>query len=237
MKKILVVLAVFALAAVPTGAAFAISGRDGSSETKEAESKTTESENEIKNETESRDQELTPAQEVQREVVKKRAEALREAAKKEAEVRSEHAKQAAEERHAIVKKDRCVERKNKLTEALPRLSQGATSVKKTLDDKYQRVQDIHASNKLTAANYDTLKANVDAAKLAAETSIGMVTPSSVTIDCENGSLGTQLDSYRSTVRVARDSLKKYHAALVELIRALTSAEDASSTTEGATDVQ
>lgn len=227
MKKIVMVLAIFALAIVPAGSVFAVSGSDSTKEveTEKTETKSTEVENETENETEPHVQELTSEQ-----------KAKAEAAKKAAEARSEQAKKDAEARRITVKKDRCEESKGKLTEAVPHLAQGVTSVKKALDEKYQKVQDIYSSGKLTVSNYETLNTNVNSAKAAAEASIANIDPASVTIDCANGALGTQLDSYRSTVKEARTSLKQYHTALVVLIEGLTSAADAT-TTEGTTNAQ
>lgn len=152
------------------------------------------------------------------------------AAKERAREKLLEAKTKAEERKLTLQADKCEDRKDKLKAAVPNLSKSIESLKTNLDKNYDRITLVAKSGKLTAINYDDLASAVDEAKAEAESSIKLVDPAAVTVDCAATGLGTQLDSYRSTVKVARDSLKQYHKALVDLVSAMN-ASDGKSTTD------
>lgn len=57
----------------------------------------------------------------------------------------------------------------------------------------------------------------------------------MTVDCAAQGLGTQLDSYRSTVKATRDSLKEYHKALVDLVSAMNASGDKPSSDDSSAD--
>lgn len=147
------------------------------------------------------------------------------AARDEAKVRSFEAKQAAQARRLTIAADKCSAMKDRLAAVVPRLGQNLTSVKSTLDKSYDRIKAAHDKGTLTVSNYNMLVVAVDAAKAAAETSMNLVDPSSVTVDCAAHGLGTQLDSYRSTIREARTALKEYRQKLVDLISAMSASSD------------
>ena len=163
-------------------------------------------------------------------------ESLRERianAKEAAKERALQAKAEAQERKLTLAADRCEAMKEKLVAVVPRLGNGVTSVKTSLDKNYDRIVAVHESGKLDTPDYDTLVSAVDEAKTAAEASMALVDPSSITIDCDNKGLGTQLDDYRSVIKAARDDLKSYHKALVDLVSAMnaSSAKDEETTDE------
>ena len=147
------------------------------------------------------------------------------AAKEAAKARVLQAKADAQARKLTLAADRCEARKEKLTAVVPKLGKGVTSVKASLDKNYDRIVAIHESGKLNTPDYDTLVAAVDNAKATAEGSISAIDPSSVTVDCSNKSLGTQLDSYRQVVKETRDDLKAYHKALVDLVSAMNASSN------------
>ena len=147
------------------------------------------------------------------------------AAKEAAKARVLQAKADAQARKLTLAADRCEARKEKLTAVVPKLGKGVTSVKASLDKNYDRIVAVHESGKLNTPDYDTLVAAVDDAKATAEGSISAIDPSSVTVDCSNKSLGTQLDSYRQVVKETRDDLKAYHKALVDLVSAMNASSN------------
>ena len=147
------------------------------------------------------------------------------AAKEAAKARVLQAKADAQARKLTLAADRCEARKEKLTAVVPKLGKGITSVKASLDKNYDRIVAVHEGGKLNTPDYDTLFAAVDDAKATAEGSISAIDPSSVTVDCSNKSLGTQLDSYRQVVKETRDDLKAYHKALVDLVSAMNASSN------------
>lgn len=146
------------------------------------------------------------------------------AAKEAAKEKTVKAKEAAKERKLTMAQSKCDAMKDRLVATVPKLATGVKSVKSTLDKNYERIQAIHNKGTLSAPNYDELAAAVEVAKASAETSIALIDPSSVTVDCAAKGLGMQLDSYRSTVKEARTDLKAYREALVNLVSAMNASE-------------
>lgn len=150
------------------------------------------------------------------------------AAKEAAKAKSLQAKAEAEQRKLTITQDRCDAMKDRLVTTVPKLSQGVNTVKATLDKNYTRIEAVHAKGTLNTPDYDSLVATVEEAKAKAETSISLIDPSSVTVDCASRGLGTQLDSYRSTLKEARTSLKEYRIGLVNLVSAMNASANKTS---------
>ncbi|MBW3568886.1 hypothetical protein KY385_02030 [Candidatus Parcubacteria bacterium] len=147
----------------------------------------------------------------------------REQARAKANERIEKIKTEVEERKATIKQDVCERRQQQLQKIMPRLSNGANSVKSSIDKVYERVQGFYEKGQLTVSNYDELNANVAAAKVKAEVSLEAIESFEFEIDCDNKSVGRQLDGYREIIKEARESLKAYRTELVHLIREMRSA--------------
>lgn len=146
-------------------------------------------------------------------------------AKESARERSTKAKEEAKQRKLEVSEKKCESMKGRIAEVVPKMQKGATQVKANLDKKFDRVKAIHDKRTLQTPDYDALAAKVEEAKAQAETAISMIDPASVTVDCAAKGLGTQLDSYRATVKEARTSLKAYRTALVNLVSAMNASAD------------
>lgn len=146
-------------------------------------------------------------------------------AKEHAKERSTKAKTEAEGRKLEVSQKKCENMKDRITTVVPKMQKGVTQVKANLDKKFDRVKAIHEKGTLQTPDYDALATKVEEAKAQAETAISMIDPSSVTVDCAAKGLGTQLDSYRATVKEARTSLKAYRTALVNLVSAMHASAD------------
>lgn len=156
-------------------------------------------------------------------------------AREEAKARKLEIQQDVKEKRAQIKMDVCERRQEHLSKMRPHLAQGATSVKKAIDKVYDRVVGFYESGQLTVENYEELVANIEAAKAAAEEAQAAVASYTFEIDCENPKLGEQLDGYRMVVKEAKNSLKEYRKALVELIKSMRAAaavENSSGQQEG-----
>lgn len=155
--------------------------------------------------------------------IRERAKARAEEARKSAEERKVEIMQRIDERQAQVRTDVCERRQDVLEKIMPRLSQGATSVKTSIDTVYSRVVSFYESGQLTVDNYDELVGAIEIAKADAETAITAIDNQSFTLDCENPGVGQQLDGFRMAVREAKESLKEYKRSLVDLISTLRAA--------------
>ena len=155
-------------------------------------------------------------------------------ARDEATAKVKAARAAAESRKIALKQDICQAHKAQLIERVPALSKSVTTIKQVLDSKYTQITAIYNSGKLTVSNYDALNAQVLVDQQAAAAAVAAIDPGTITIDCNNNNLGMQLDSFRSTLDVARTALDNYRTTLVNLVSAMNASANAttnSSTTK------
>lgn len=155
--------------------------------------------------------------------IREQAEARAEENRTGAEERKSEIMKQVEERRAQIKKEVCERQQQTLTSVMPRLAQGATSVKSSMDTVYLRVAGFYESGQLTVENYDILVGNVETAKANAEAAIATIENQTFTLDCDNPSVGQQLDGYRLAVQSTQAALNDYKKALVELISAMRAA--------------
>ena len=114
----------------------------------------------------------------------------------------------------------------------------ATRLQGVIDKIYLRVQGFYDSGQLTVSNYDELNAAVESAQLNASTEIAALTELSTDdIDCTDPNVSVKVASFKDGLGDARDALKAYRKALVELISSLraAAAEENANNTNGSTD--
>ncbi|MGH7158249.1 MAG: hypothetical protein ACREGD_04255 [Candidatus Saccharimonadales bacterium] len=155
--------------------------------------------------------------------IREQAQAKAEEAKTKAEDIKNEITTRVEERRAQIKKEFCERRQQSLAKVMPRLAQGATSVKQSFDIAYERVVGFYESGQLTVSNYDELVGNVEAAKANAASAVSAAENYQFELDCENPNVGEQLDAFRLAVDEAKAALNEYRQALVELISAMRAA--------------
>jgi len=137
--------------------------------------------------------------------------------KPDVEERKATIQQQVEERRSAVQQDVCERRQQNLARVMPRLATGATTVKSTIDTVFERVKGFYESNQLTVENYEDHLNSIETAKVNAEAALEVVSEYRFELDCENQNVGEQLAAYRESIAAARDSLKVYRGALVNLI--------------------
>ncbi len=171
-----------------------------------------------------------------------RAEEIRTAAKERAEERKQKAsdkiaeiKAEAEERRASIKQDVCENRKARVQNRITNLARSANNVKGVLDRMYDRVQGFYEDGQLTVSNYEALIDAIELAKAESEASLEALDSYEFTVDCANSTVAEQVDSYRAAAVLARQDLKDYRKALVDLISSLRSEHAKANQTEGSDD--
>lgn len=142
------------------------------------------------------------------------------AIRQQREERVAEIKQRVEERKAEIQQQVCERRESNLQRVIPRLSTSAVTLVDRIDVMYDRVVGFYESGQLTVSNYDELKENVDTAQADAHAAVEALDEFEFEIDCENPNVGEQLDSFRTAVQDAREPIKEYRDALVELISSL-----------------
>ena len=123
----------------------------------------------------------------------------------------------------------CEARKTALTKRMSNSVAQANRHKAVFDKIYTRVQDFYTNKKLNVADYDSLKAKVDAAQADAAASIQALKDSDISVDCTSTTVADSVSTFQAAVGNSRDSLKAYRAALVDLINSLKGASTGQST--------
>jgi hypothetical protein len=153
--------------------------------------------------------------------IRERAKARAEEARSNAEERKSEIIERNEERRTQITADVCERRHQTLETVMPRLNQGATSVKASIDTVYTRVTNFYESGQLTVDNFEQLVSNIETSKANAETAIATNENLTFTFDCENPSVGQQLDDYRTSAH--KVTLKAYRQSVVELVSSMRAA--------------
>lgn len=232
----LLAVSVFAAGVVSVAPVYAMSGHDdgttstttvktadSTSESTSGSSGSTSSGSRTKVETASSE---TKTSENKTEVEKTNAGDLREEAHKLlSEKRQEKKTKSVEERQKA-----CEAHKTELTKRSENYSRHAKRHLDTFTDVYNKVLAFQADKKLTAANFNTLKAAADAKKAAAETAVATLSDSNVTVDCSAPDPAVNVATLKTTVASTRTALQEYRAAIKDVIVALQSAKSSANTT-------
>lgn len=142
------------------------------------------------------------------------------AAKQKAQERIAEIKTQIEARKLQLSQDKCERHKARLEAAIPRLGTHASRHLAVIDKIYERVQGFYESGQLTVSNYEELKATIDAAQVDASAAVTALQEYQIEVDCESEDVGEQLDGVREAANQAKEALKTYRKALVELISSL-----------------
>lgn len=141
-------------------------------------------------------------------------------AREDAQERRQRIQAEVEERREEVQQRVCEQRQERLQDIIPRLGTSAVRLRDVMDDIYDKVQGFYEDGPLTVENYDELADEVDSAQVDAHAAVEVVEDYEFELDCEEPGVGQQLDGFRQAVTEAREELKSYRAALVELISSL-----------------
>lgn len=160
-------------------------------------------------------------------VVSKRIEERKTQAKTDVSEKRE----STELKSKDARKDACEKRQSKITSAMSRIATKANKHVETFDKIYERVQGFYVKGQLTVANYDELNAAVAKAQAAATLEASVLSELNVEIDCENPDVANIIATYRGSANAAKESLKAYRAALVDLISSLKSENAQQKTTD------
>ena len=108
----------------------------------------------------------------------------------------------------------------------------ATTQLGKLDDVYGKLKTYQSTNNVTVANYATLTAAADAARLAASDAISALNSAISGVDCTNADVAVQLGTVKQTALSTRDMLMNYRTALHNILTALAQATTTTTTTTG-----
>lgn len=148
-------------------------------------------------------------------------------ARERAAERKQEIKNEIDDKKSRLKVEVCERKKLKLSQDIPKIKQGALSVKKSIDNMYEKVLAFYETSRLTVSNYSELVGQTETAKIDSEAALMTLESYDFNIDCNEPELVNQLAAFKLAVGDARQSLFDYRQALVDLISAMR----ASSSTE------
>jgi hypothetical protein len=160
-----------------------------------------------------------------------------EEAKLNAQERVRAIKEKVTARKAELREGVCQRRQEKLDNAIDRLHTRTGRLKTVIDTMYARVKGFYESGQLTVENYAELTATIDTASADADAAVSAVESFTITVDCENNNLGSQLDGFRTAVSETRTALKDYRKALVDLISAMNNSAKAEADNSNSNDTE
>lgn len=139
-----------------------------------------------------------------------------------AEERKREIKEKVQNNRLQIRRDVCERKHQEITKKMPNFSHGASSVKKTLDTVYERVLGFYENSRLTVDNYSELVGSVEVARINAEAAMGVLENQTFSLDCSDPDMSQKLDSHRLAIQDAREALKAYKRALIDLISSMRS---------------
>ncbi len=110
----------------------------------------------------------------------------------------------------------------------------ATTQLGKLDDVYSKLKTYQSTNNVQVANYATLVATADAARLSASDEILALNSAVGGVDCTSADVAVQLGTVKQTALSTRDMLMSYRTALHNILTALAQATTTTTTTTGGT---
>lgn len=129
-------------------------------------------------------------------------------------------RESAKEKSSEARQSACEKRQQKIEASIARISKQATRHVATFDAIYERVQGFYDKGQLTVHNYDELNAAVSNAQATATLEAAVLGEVDSGINCEDPNVAETVATYRTSASAAKESLKAYRSALVELISSL-----------------
>lgn len=125
-----------------------------------------------------------------------------------------------QERNKTVKAEICERRKEKIAAIIPKLATNSDILIANLDNFYVRITSFYVTGQLFDIDYDRLQISVEESKAEAALAVATIKDYIFELDCNNANLGQQLDGYRTSINLAKESLRAYRTSLIDMTRSL-----------------
>jgi hypothetical protein len=181
-----------------------------SGKTSETEHSTTVTENTVRTETTENKGRSTVEDRTAAEITRKaKIEAATAAAKERRE--------AAGEKLTAKKLKACENRQANINERTTRISDRGTKHLALFTSIAERAKAFYVKKGNVLANYDTLVADVEAKKVAAQTTVDTIATSKATFTCEGNDPKLAVDDFKAKLTLRNNALKEYRTAVKNLI--------------------
>lgn len=137
--------------------------------------------------------------------------------------RLEEKRTNSQEKSQEKRKAACERRASKLDKHTNRLALRSDRHADVMDRFFERVQEFYDKGQLTVSNYDELEAAAVEAQEKARAEVDTLEGLKVEVDCNDPDVAATVIAFRTSTESARESLKDYRRALVELISSMRAA--------------
>lgn len=124
----------------------------------------------------------------------------------------------------------CEARKGALTVKIAAINKRAVSVQAVIDDIFAKAQAYQVNKNLTVANWGSLVTSATSAQSAASGAIANLKAVTPNLNCNSGTVATDIATYKVATQTTHDNLQTYKTAVKVILRALKSAK--TTTSEG-----
>jgi hypothetical protein len=152
----------------------------------------------------------------------KRDERRKIAEQKSPEERKEAAKQRLDDQRLKI----CLNREKTINNVMVRMSNRGAKHLEVFNKISERVQAFYKNKGLNVANYETLVADIQAKKIAAEAAVAKTKASSVEFKCDGSDPKGAAQVFKDNLKAQNEALKAYKTAIRNLIVAVKSAQSA-----------
>lgn len=125
----------------------------------------------------------------------------------------------------------CENREAKIEKTMTNLQKRGENQIAVFDKIYERLKKFYTDKGYNISNYSTLMANVEAKKLAAETTIKEVAAMDKDIKCSDDNPKSVAETFRTKMKELISKLKEYRTSIKDMIVAIKSAQSTTTKTE------
>ncbi len=161
------------------------------------------------------------------------AQERQETAQTGQQIGQEH-REAGQARLEEAKLKACQNREKAIQNIMIRLSDRGTRQLDVFTKISERTQAFYAEKGKTLSNYETLVANVEAKKAAAEAAVETVKNGSTEFECDGENPKAVVDSFKENLKSMNSALKEYKTAVKDLIVGVKSVQS-TTTNEASTE--
>lgn len=125
----------------------------------------------------------------------------------------------------------CENREAKIEKTMENLQKRGENQIAVFGKIYERLKKFYTDKGYSVSNYSTLMANVEAKKLAAETTVKEIAAMDKDIKCESDSPKSIAEAFRTKMKELISKLKEYRTSIKDMIVAIKSAQSTATKTE------
>jgi hypothetical protein len=160
----------------------------------------------------------------------RKAQEARKAVGEKVESKTQERKDVVREKLSADKLKACEKRQANINDHTERIADRGTKHLALLTKITDRVKAFYVTKGNTLANYDTLVADVDAKKAAAEAAVQSISSSTANFICSDGNPKQSVEGFKTNLTARQTALKNYQVAVKNLIVGVKSVNSTTTST-------